>query len=272
MPGLRLVTSNLLNGMSINDGKVDTDRMVRGLSALNPTVLALQEVDRFQHRSGCVDQAAAIAGSIPGAHWRFVPALRGVPGADWRPATVADRSSGHDLEPVETSSNAFGTALITTLNVLRWHVVRVDPFPWRAPVMVPGGGGFHMIDDEPRVCIAAVVEFGGRTMTVAATHASFVPGWNVRQLRRIRQALRGLPAPRFLLGDLNLPSPLPSRLLGWSQLAQGHATFPSPSPVMQLDHVLLDDPGSRFGGTWQSQAHLLEFSDHRAVAVEYSEP
>ncbi len=270
MRPLTLVTSNLLNGLSITDGTVDTARMVRSLTALQPSVLAMQEVDRFQSRSGSVDQAAAVATAISGAQWRFVPAIMGVPGQAWRPATSEDPASGHDLPLVHTSSAAFGTALITTLDVQQWHVIRVDPFPHQAPVYFPGGG-WKLIDDEPRVCIAAVVDCDGITMTVAATHTSFVPGWNVRQLHKIGRALRHLPAPRFLLGDLNLPSPVPATILRWSQLAGGHATFPAPSPVMQLDHVLLDDPGSRFGGVFRSRAHHLDFSDHRAVSVDYAE-
>lgn len=275
MTALRLVTSNLLNGRSITDGTVNVERMVASLAALRPTVLAMQEVDRFQNRSGCVDHTAEIAAAMPNAQWRFVPAIVGEPGANWRPATPDDPASGHDLAQVDPACSAFGTALVTTLNVLRWQVVRLPPFPRRAPVFIPGGGGLLMIDDEPRVCLAAVVEYRGRPITVAAAHTSFVPGWNVRHLRRIGHALRGLPAPRFLLGDLNLPSQFPSRILRWQQLATGLPTFPAPSPVMQLDHVLLDDPGARFGGAsgpsgaWRAQAHLLDFSDHRALSVEY---
>lgn len=269
MSSLRFVTSNLLNGMSLADGTVDVDRMVKSLTALQPDVLGLQEVDRFQHRSAMCDHTEAIAKAIPGASWRFVPALIGEPGKTWRPATDDDAASGHDLPSVPSSSAAFGTGLVTTLPVREWHVVRVQPFPLRAPVFIPGANSLLMIDDEPRVCLAAVVEFEGRTMTVAATHASFVPGWNVKQLRAMRRALVQLPAPRILLGDLNLPAPLPAKVMGWRPLASGHATFPSPSPKMQLDHVLLDDPGARLDGMWRSQAHLLDFSDHRAVSVDY---
>ena len=55
---LRLVSSNLLHGRSIADGQVDTRRYVRALSELQPTVLAMQEVDRFQSRGDNTDQTA----------------------------------------------------------------------------------------------------------------------------------------------------------------------------------------------------------------------
>jgi endonuclease/exonuclease/phosphatase family metal-dependent hydrolase len=265
---LRLVTSNLLHGRSLDDGQVVTERYVRALSDLAPNVLALQEVDRFQSRSDGADQTAVIAAAISGASWRFVPAIMGVPGEQWRHAHDGDESSGHDLPPADSGSPAYGTGLITTLPVLSWHVVRVQPFRFRAPVFIPGVNKWAMIDDEPRVCVAAVVEYDGRPMTVAATHASFVPGWNMPQLRQIVRALGKLPAPRLLLGDLNLPAPLPAAVTRWKALAKGLPTFPAPNPKMQLDHVLLDDPGGRLAGKLSARAERLAFSDHQAIVVD----
>ncbi len=265
---LRLVTSNLLHGRSLDDGKVETQRYVRALSELAPNVLAMQEVDRFQSRSDGADQTAEIAGAIAGSSWRFVPAIMGVPGEKWRHANDADQSTGHDLPPVDLELPAYGTGLITTLPVASWHVIRVRPFRFKAPVFIPGVNKWAMIDDEPRVCIAAVVEHDGRPLTIAATHASFVPGWNVPQLRQIVGALAKLPAPRVLLGDLNLPAPLPATVTRWKPLAKGLPTFPSPNPKMQLDHVLLDDPGGRLAGTVSARAERLAFSDHQAIIVD----
>jgi endonuclease/exonuclease/phosphatase family metal-dependent hydrolase len=265
---LRLVTSNLLHGRSLDDGQVDIDRMTTSLAALDAQVIAMQEVDRYQPRSHGVDLVAEIAARIPNAQWRFVPAIMGVPGEQWRPATDNDPASGHDLGTPPSSQPAYGTGLITTLPVTSWHVIRVKPFPLKAPVFVPGINKWMLIDDEPRVCIAAVVEFGDHRMTVAGTHASFVPGWNMPQLRQITTALRKLPAPRVLLGDLNLPSPLPAKVVRWTSLASGLPTFPSPSPKMQLDHALLDDPAERLSLRVAARTHHLPFSDHRALMVD----
>ncbi len=264
---LRLVTSNLLHGRSLDDGQVNIDRMVNDLAGMNAHVIAMQEVDRFQTRSTSVDHVAAIAGAIPNAQWRFVPAIMGVPGEDWRPATDADPISGHDL-PTPPHTPAFGSGFITTLPVVSWHTIRVKPFRLRAPVFIPGINKWMMIHDEPRVCIAAVVEYEGRQMTIAGTHASFVPGWNVPQLRQIARALQQLPAPRVLLGDLNLPSLLPAKVMRWTPLARGLPTFPSPNPKMQLDHALLDDPAARMSNTVHAHAKRLSFSDHLALVVD----
>ncbi len=265
---LRLVTSNLLHGRSITDGQVDTDRYVRALSDLQPNVLAMQEVDCFQERSHRVDQTAMIAAAIPGASWRFVPALIGVPGETWRAAEDGEAMTGHDLSDDGQRAAAYGTGFITTLPVHSWHVFRVKPFPLRAPAFIPGINKWMMIDDESRVCIAAVVEFGGRPMTIAGTHASFVPGWNVPQLRQIVRSLKTLPSPRILLGDLNLPAPLPAKVTRWTPLASRLPTFPSPNPKMQLDHALLNDPGGHLSGPICSRSALLTFSDHRALVVD----
>ncbi len=265
---LRLVTSNLLHGRSLDDGQVETNRFVRALSDLQPNVLAIQEVDRFQSRSLMVDQTAEIAAAIPGASWRFVPAITGLPGGSWLPATDTDLASGHDLVAVDPGRPAYGTGLITTLPVLSWHVIRVRPFRFRAPVFIPGINKWMMIDDEPRVCIAAVVEFNGRPLTIAGTHASFVPGWNVPQLRHIVKALGALPAPRLLLGDLNLPAPVPAAVTRWKSLANALPTFPSPNPKLQLDHMLLDDPGGRLRVCVPARTEHLPFSDHRALVVD----
>ena len=268
---LRLVSSNLLHGRSIVDGQVNTQRYIRALSELKPTVLAMQEVDRFQPRGDDTDQTAQIAAAIPGSSWRFVPAIIGVPGEQWRPATAHDAASGHDLPQVDASIPTYGTGLITTLPVKSWHVIRVQPFRFRAPVFIPGIDKWMLIDDEPRVCIAAVVEIEGTLMTVAGTHASFVPGWNIPQIRQITRALRTLPGPHILLGDLNLPAPVPAWVTRWKALATGLPTFPASNPKMQLDHALLHDPAHTFNRENQPIAARVEhlpFSDHRALVVE----
>ena len=50
---------------------------------IDADVIGLQEVDRFQPRSGGVDQTAVVADALGAEHWRFVPALHGTPGEDW---------------------------------------------------------------------------------------------------------------------------------------------------------------------------------------------
>jgi endonuclease/exonuclease/phosphatase (EEP) superfamily protein YafD len=77
------------------------------------------------------------------------------------------------------------------------------------------------------------------------------------------------PAPRLLLGDLNLASTallLASRR-GWPGMGRGD-TFPNSRPNRQLDHVLRSDPSGvlRPRGARVAAAPV---SDHRALLVDF---
>jgi endonuclease/exonuclease/phosphatase family metal-dependent hydrolase len=124
-----------------------------------------------------------------------------------------------------------------------------------------------MLRDEPRVLLSAIVDAPGGPMTVATTHLSFVPGWNVKQLRRVVRVLRTMPPPRLLLADLNLPGGLAARLSGWLTLAR-RPTYPSPAPRVQFDHVLLDPSGaSALPPVFAVDTPAVEVSDHLPLAV-----
>jgi endonuclease/exonuclease/phosphatase family metal-dependent hydrolase len=261
---VRLATFNLMHGRSLSDGRVEPDRLRAAVTALDADVLGLQEVDRGQPRSGGADQADLAAAAMAGrggrvAH-RYAAAVIGTPGEAFRPATDADPGTG---EP------QYGVALASRLPVLCWQVTRLAPAPVRAPVYVPGpGGGLILLDDEPRVLLAAVVEAATGPVTVATTHLSFVPGWNVRQLRQVVAALRRLPAPRLLLGDLNLPGRLAGAVSGWRMLTR-RATYPSPVPRVQFDHVLLDPRGGRALPPVRGvDTPRVGLSDHRPSVVD----
>jgi endonuclease/exonuclease/phosphatase family metal-dependent hydrolase len=157
-------------------------------------------------------------------------------------------------------------ALISRLEVKRWHVLRLRAAPVRSPVMVPGGRGrFLLLRDEPRVVLAA--DLGG--ITVATTHLSFVPGYNVIQLRRAAAWLRTLPAPVILAGDLNVPGSLATWASGGRSLARAK-TYPADRPVFQVDHVLAWGPA---GLAKAVETRRMALSDHLALLVEVgSEP
>ncbi|HET7719304.1 MAG TPA: endonuclease/exonuclease/phosphatase family protein, partial [Acidimicrobiales bacterium] len=184
---LRLASFNVLHGRSLADGQVSTERLAEACASLEADVLALQEIDRDQARSGAVDQTAAVAAAMGAGHWRFEPALVGEPGATWRAADDADLSR---QEP------GYGVGLVSKLPVRAWHVVRLRAAKVRAPVAVPGGRGrFILLPDEPRVALAAEVETSAGPLVVATTHLSFVPGWNLAQLRKVTGALMRLDLP-----------------------------------------------------------------------------
>ena len=58
---MRMATFNILHGRSIDDGKVDVDRLADCVRRLDADVLALHEVDCDQPRSAMADLTAVAA-------------------------------------------------------------------------------------------------------------------------------------------------------------------------------------------------------------------
>lgn len=277
--GLRLATANILHGRSLADGLVDDDRMAAAIASLGADVVALQEVDAFQPRSNAIDQTAVIAAAAGFAHWRFMPAITGEPGGTWTPSGEHDATGpgvGAGGDPAGASASPrYGTALLSRLPVERWHRIALAAAPVRSPVYVPSVRRWILLRDEPRVAVAAEIRLGGEgpggaSIVVAGVHLSFVPGWNVVQIRRLTSALSAIAAgrPIVLMGDCNLPGPVPRIATRWTALTPGLATFPAPSPRMAIDHVLIDRRGTAAVTVIAAQAHLLDISDHRAVTVD----
>jgi endonuclease/exonuclease/phosphatase family metal-dependent hydrolase len=261
---VRIATLNLLHGLSPADGRVDAARLRGAIASLDADVLCLQEVDRDQPRSGHLD-LTAIAAEALGARWsRFEPALAGTPGGHTVPVGAG---------PV--IGTAYGIAIVSRMPVRSWHTHRLAaprlrvPMPGMVPVSRSGRLRLappRLIRDEPRVLLAAVLDTPNGLMTVGCAHLTFVQGWNVPQLRAGVRLLRSLPGPRLLLGDLNMPSPLPAALTRWHPLVTGR-TFPSWRPRMQIDHVLADGPVQ----VTASSIERLPVSDHCAVTVDISD-
>ncbi len=257
---MRLASFNVLHGRSLVDGKVSTARLAEACASLDADVLALQEIDRNQARSGGDDQTAAVAEAMGAGNWRFEPALVGEPGATWRAAADGDHVAGPD-----GGDPGYGVGLVSRLPVRAWHVVRLRAAKVRAPVAVPGGRGrFILLPDEPRVALAAEVETSAGPVVVATTHLSFVPGWNLVQLRRLTRALAAFGLPCVLLGDLNVPGGLPALVTGWQALAKVK-TFPGAKPSLQIDHAL---GHGRLPAVRAATARQLPLSDHRALLVD----
>lgn len=322
---MRLVTFNVMSGRSLADGLVDPDRFHAAIAGLDADVLALQEVDRGQPRSGGHDLTAIAAAAVastatgtnpagtytPGTYTpgttasstntsstnavasRFAATVVGTPGGLWRPARDSDETGstgpntgtgpngGAGPNGATTSGDIgtarYGVALISRWPVRGWYLRRMRAAPIRAPIYQPGpGGGVIMLTDEPRVVLAAVIDSPAGPLTVACTHLSFVPGWNVGQLTATLRWLGNLPGPRYLLGDLNLPAvaTLPIvRSAGWLPLGR-LPTYPSPRPRVQFDHILahrqrpLHRPSPAL---IRVETPLIEVSDHRPLVVELAD-
>jgi endonuclease/exonuclease/phosphatase family metal-dependent hydrolase len=255
VPALTLATWNLLHGRSLQHGQVRADDVTAGAKMLDPDVVALQEVDRGQERSNHIDLTAVVAEATGAVWWRFLPTLWGVPGARWEP--LGDGQADDPARP------EYGIGLVSRLPVVEWDVLRFPAAPFALPLLVPGQGMVR-VPDEPRAVLVAVLAGPNGPFTVAATHLSFVPGYNVRQLRRLTHLLADKPGPRVVLGDLNMPGPLPRLATGWTQLART-ATYPSWKPRVQFDHVLAQGIGEH--QVRRVDSLRAPVSDHNALAV-----
>ncbi|WP_329294155.1 endonuclease/exonuclease/phosphatase family protein [Streptomyces sp. NBC_01455] len=288
---LRFATFNVLHGRPMVDGRPvppaaadePAEPLSRAVMSLDADVLALQEVDRFQERSGRVDQAGAAARAAGLDEWRYATALHarasGDRGWDLDPTEPGARMYGPRDTGTDAGVPSHGLALLTRLPVRDWRIRRLAPAPLGMPLLVPGRPGLTLVRDRPRAALAAVLEGPRGPFTAVAVHLTFVPGWNVRQLLTVRDWIAGLPLPHVLLGDFNLVGAVPRAVLNaprttrstpprrWRDTART-PTYPAHRPVVQFDHVLTAGIGAEAAGTAGTVRTAI--SDHRPLVVELS--
>ena len=90
---MRIATFNVLHGRLIHQGRplplstgdAPDGPLAGAVASLDADVLALQELDRCQERSGWADQARVAAAAMGAWDWRYAAALHGssVPGKGW---------------------------------------------------------------------------------------------------------------------------------------------------------------------------------------------
>jgi len=272
-PSIRIATFNTLHGITLSGppnasshlDPADSHALVAAAATLRADVLALQEVDRHQDRSGGLDQSALIADAMGTEHWRYVPSLHGTPGVSGWEAAVEGELVGPDAAHVGAQ---FGIGLVSRHPVRSWQSTQLSGPRISVPLPAPGGSKprVQWIPDEPRVALAAVVDSPLGVLTVATAHLSVVPGVNVRQLRALLRWLAPLPRPLILIGDFNLPSSIVKRATRWPSLVRG-PTFPSWNPRIQLDHALADGLDPHLVSTSTSEIVALDVSDHCAVVI-----
>ena len=278
---IRLATFNLLHGVPIlgraasdqqfgNALPLGDDALLQdAIRTINADVIGLQEVDVWQPRSTMAHQVESVATTLGAEHWLFAASVNGTPGEDgWTEGLDSHIHGSSDSLASLEQTPLYGVGLVSRLPVLRWQTIRFDPAPLRLPLMIPTQPRprFISVADEPRSAIAAVIQGEHGVFTVATAHLSFVPGFNVKQLRQLRTWLADLPRPLIVLGDFNLPGNLPARITGFTSLVK-QATYPSMRPTAQLDHILADGlPDARVRS--RAAVHQLAVSDHAAVSID----
>jgi endonuclease/exonuclease/phosphatase family metal-dependent hydrolase len=254
MATMRLTTFNILHGRSPEDGQVDVERYAAAVRSLDADVLALQEVDRDQPRSGGADLTAVAAEAMGAVHHRFVAALSGTPGGTWVAATGEE----------QPGSAAYGIALMSRYRVHSWRTLRLPALPLPVPLLVRSRRLPVVVRDEPRVAVVAVVATPYGAVTVVATHLSFIGGWNTLQLHRVLRPLSHEQGPVVLMGDLNM-GPRRARLITRMRALATAPTFPAEAPERQIDHILARGP---LPCPSSAAALRLALSDHRALSVD----
>jgi len=241
---MRVISWNLLHGQKIpptgtQNWQLELETAAKTVAdKMQPDFLALQEVDNFQSRSGFINQSKLIAESMQLKHWAYLPTLIGTPGEKWYAVKDLNKaiitSENHQSNDVAS----YGIALATNQPFKKLYVKKLGRSLIGMPLLIPKDNGkgvrFIYVNDEPRVALIAELENG---FTIATTHLSFVPGVNIFQLNKISSFLKKLAGISVLMGDLNLPANLPSKLSGFrSVLSQ--STYPSWGPKIQFDYIM----------------------------------
>lgn len=128
---MRVATFNILNGRVPTDQHVDPAGLAEAVRLLDADVLALQEVDQNQHRSGFSDLTSIAAASMGASHHRFVAAIHGSPGATMAATGVAATGGGaarlHGIRcraPVPVSRQGLAGAAARARARRRAHALR----------------------------------------------------------------------------------------------------------------------------------------------------
>jgi endonuclease/exonuclease/phosphatase family metal-dependent hydrolase len=261
-----------------SDASSSSEALTRAIHSLDSDLFAFQEVDHFLPRSNSRPQMRDIAESIGATDWAMAPSVIGTPGESWRKLSdsepeIITKSSIHS----ELMHESYGIGIVSKIPVVSWHRLNLGNSPLGLPLIVPGdetGKGrprFLYVKDEPRLALAAVLENG---FTVVNTHLSFVPGFNLAQLRRVKkwamQIAESTGTRAIVLGDLNLPKNLPiagAKIFGspWKSLVTQN-TYPSWGGKIQFDYILT--PDLAFGEYSVRNFAPTGVSDHLPIGIE----
>ena len=228
----------------------------------------MQEVDHFLPRSNSVNQVQEIAKAMKAVDWAFAPAIIGTPGEKWRALKDSDESI---ITAKSKGEGGYGIGFASTIPVTAYERIELGRSPVGMPLLVPGGEDgkgkprFIYVQDEPRVALVAHLENG---WSIINTHLSFVPGFNIAQLKKIKRWAEKSAAQTgnkvAIIGDLNLPKGLPVVGSQWKSLITQN-TYPSWGAKIQFDYILTKDNVSKFKVIKTTATGI---SDHLPITVE----
>lgn len=239
---------------------------------LSGDVIGVQEVDEFQPRSGHHCQVELLAQDLKAPYWAYARTVIGTPGFSWRSLGTGEQKLHTQDGRSDDSLPSYGIGLISHIPVVKWHHLELGKSIVGLPLAFPSENGIRLqyVKDEPRIAIAAELENG---YTVAVTHLSFVPGVNIYQLRKVQRWLSKMPGKHILMGDLNLPFNIPTKVSRWRSL-QTKSTYPSWGAKIQFDYLLSDN--LELSQVKSFEINNLDLtgnlvSDHIPIAVEITD-
>jgi endonuclease/exonuclease/phosphatase family metal-dependent hydrolase len=244
---MRITSWNILHGMAIPPSATPTslaEAAAKIAEELAPDLVGVQECDYSLERSGNAHQIAVIATSIGAPYFSFAPSVIGTPGEKWRKLQASDQRIITNADSATQYEGGYGIGIVSKVEVLQWHRLDLGNAPFGAPLLIagdesgPGKPRMLYIRDEPRLAIAATLANG---YTVISAHLSFVPGYNLRQLNKIKRWAQELEIATgtmaIITGDFNLPMNLPVVGSNWKSLAS-YSTYPSWGAKIQFDYIL----------------------------------
>jgi endonuclease/exonuclease/phosphatase family metal-dependent hydrolase len=238
----RIVTYNVHRCVG-TDRRLDVARVAAVLARLEPDIVALQELDVGRRRTNHVDQAHQIAQHLDMAC--------------------------HFHAALQVEEERYGDAILTAYPE---RLIKTGPLP-----------GYDRIQSlEPRgaLWVEAMVE--GRPVQIINTHLGLVPREQQIQAAHLAgEGWLGHPDcawPAILLGDFNATASsvvyrtLTARLRAARPLArrrQASSTFPSPLPVLRIDHLFVS-PGIEVQGVFAPFDPLTRAaSDHLPLVMDF---
>lgn len=275
---MRIVTANLCCGTTPEGTRGDLTATGRALLELDPDVVALQEIDHRQARSGFHPQLRHITA---GLGWSpescamssfFAGGARGVRlPSQWtaphRKGRLA-RATAPLFDACEPALGGFGVALLTRWPVHAWGRLRLgaarprlrrrDTAKWYRSWNVYWG--------QNRGLLMAHIAHPDGDVRVGATHLELGEQTATHQLRASWQAInRNWDRPAFLAGDFNMGDSLVRNVAGVSEANDATApTFPRTQPTSQIDHVLTSPEVTVVA----CETHELPVGDHLALVVD----
>jgi len=274
---MRITSWNLLHGMAIPPSHNPTslaEAAAKLREELAPDVVGVQECDYMLERSGNALQIADIAMNVGAPYFAFAPSIIGTPGEKWRKLQGSDQRLITNADSAKKYEGSYGIGIASKIEVVQWHRLDLGNAPFGAPLLIagdesgPGKPRMLYIRDEPRIAIAATLANG---YTVINAHLSFVPGYNLRQLNKIKRWAKELEIETgtmaIIMGDFNLPMNLPVVGSNWKSLAS-YSTYPSWGAKIQFDYILSKEAlDSKPLPTLK-----LGVSDHLPISVEIHNP